>query len=131
AAMQGDQPAGNFITIGYVMAALAAEPYPLNNITAAFTHLVAAQQMPDGTWLGNGVSRPPMEDSIVSQTAMAVRALTLYPIAGRKNEVDEKLRRAQRWLLATEPGSAEERNMRLMGLVWTRAPRADIQAAVQ
>jgi hypothetical protein len=130
AAMQGDQPAGNFITIGYVMAALAAEPYPLNNITAAFTHLVAGQQMPDGTWLGNGVSRPPMEDSIVSQTAMAVRALTLYPISGRKNELDENLHRAQRWLLTAPVNSAEERNMRLMGLVWSRASRQDIDAAV-
>jgi len=131
AAMQGDQPAGNFITIGYVMSAFAAERHPLDRITAAFTHLVAGQQMPDGTWLGNGVSRPPMEDSIVSQTALAVRAITLYPIAGRTHELQETLRRAQRWLLATEPGAAEERNMRLMGLVWTKASRPDIQAAVQ
>ena len=131
AAMQGDQPAGNFVTVGYVMAAFAAEQHPLDNITAAFTHLLAGQQMQDGSWLGNGVSRPPMEDSIVSQTALAVRAMTLYPIAGRKNEVDEKLRRAERWLLATTPGTAEERNMRLMGLVWTKAPQPDIQAAVQ
>ncbi len=131
AAMQGDQPAGNFVTVGYVMSAFAAEQHPLDKITAAFTHLLAGQQMADGTWLGNGVSRPPMEDSIVSQTALAVRAMTLYPIPGRKSEVDEKLRRAQRWLLAIEPGSAEERNMRLMGLVWTRAPRTGIEAAMR
>jgi ankyrin repeat protein len=131
AAMQGDQPAGNFITVGYVMAAFAAEHYPLDNVTAAFTHLLANQQMADGTWLGNGVSRPPMEDSIVSQTAEAVRAMTLYPIAGRKAEVDAKLRTAQRFLLSTVPGTTEERNMRLMGLVWTKAPRADVSAAVR
>ena len=46
-AMQGDQPAGNFITVGYAMSGLAAEPYPLDNITASFTHLVAGLQMPD------------------------------------------------------------------------------------
>ncbi len=131
AAMQGDQPAGNFITVGYVMSAFAAEQHPLDNITAAFTHLLAGQQMADGTWLGNGVSRPPMEDSIVSQTALAVRAVTLYPLAGRKNELDEKLGRARRWLLATAPSTTEERDMRLMGLAWTNAPRADINAAVQ
>jgi hypothetical protein len=72
-----------------------------------------------------------MEDSIVSQTALAVRAMTLYPIPGRKNELDEKLRRAQHWLFAAAPGTAEERNMRLMGLVWTKASRADIDAAAQ
>ena len=131
AAMQGDRAAGDFVTLGYVMSALAAEQYPLDNITAASTHLIAGQQMPDGSWLGNGVSRPPMEDSIVSQTALAVRAMTLYPIPGRKNEAEEKLRRAQRWLLAAVPGTAEERNMRLMGLVWSKAPRSDINAAVR
>ena len=131
AAMQGDRTAGDFVTIGYVMSAFAAEQYPLDNITAASTHLVAGQQMPDGSWLGNGVSRPPMEDSIVSQTALAVRAMTLYPIPGRKNETGEKLRRAQRWLLAAVPGTAEERNMRLMGLVWTKAPQSGINAAIR
>jgi hypothetical protein len=131
AAMQGDQPAGNFITVGYAMSGLAAEPYPLDNITAAFSHLVAGLQMPDGTWLGNGVSRPPMEDSIVSQTALAVRALTLYPLAGQTRDLDEKLRRTQRWLLAAPTTSAEERNMRLMGLVWTKASRENINAATR
>jgi ankyrin repeat protein len=130
-AMQGEQPAGNFIAVGYAMSGLAAEPYPLDNITAAFTHLVAGLQMPDGSWLGNGVSRPPLEDSIVSQTALAVRALTLYPIAGQTKELDEKLRRAQRWLLTAPATSAEERNMRLMGLVWTKASREDINAAMR
>ncbi len=129
AAMQGDQPAGNFVTVGYVMAAFAAEKHPLDSITAAFTHLLAGQQMADGSWLGNGVSRPPMEDSIVSQTALAVRAMTLYPIPARKAEVGEKLRRARRFLLTAQPGTTEERNMRLMGLVWTKASSSDIQAA--
>ncbi len=131
AAMQGDQPAGNFITIGYAMSGLAEEPYPLDNITAAFTHLVAGLQMPDGIWIGNGVSRPPLEDSIVSQTTLAVRAMTLYPIAGQKDDLDEKLRRAQRWLLAAPVTSAEERNMRLMGLVWTKASRQNINEAIR
>ena len=131
AAMQGDRTAGDFITVGYVMSAFAAEQYPLDEITAESTHLLAGQQMADGSWLGNGVSRPPMEDSIVSQTALAVRALTLYSIPGRKSEIDEKLKRAQHWLLAATSGTAEERNMRLMGLVWTKAARAEINAAVQ
>jgi ankyrin repeat protein len=131
AAMQGDQPAGNFVTVGYTMAAFAAERHPLDNITAAFTHLLAGQQMADGSWLGNGVSRPPMEDSIVSQTALSVRAMTLYPIPGRKAEIEEKLRRARSYLLAVQPGTTEERNIRLMGLVWTKAPGGDVSAGAQ
>ena len=129
-AMQGDELAGNSVTLGYVMAALAAERHPLDRITASYAHLAASLQMPDGRWLGNGVSRPPAEGGIITTTAMAVRAMILYPLAGHKNEWELKLRRAQRWLLAAEAHSAEERGMRLMGLVWTKAPRADVQAAV-
>lgn len=130
-AMQGDQPAGNIITVGYVMMALAAEQHPLDRITAAMTRLAAALQLPDGSWTPNGVSRPPMEDSLVTATALGVRSLVLYPIPGIKAQLDEKLRRAQRWLLAVTPRSAEDRAMRLMGLVWTKAPRPALEAAIR
>ena len=130
-AMQGDQPGGNMITIGYVMMALAAEQHPSDKITAELTHGAAALQLPDGSWTPNGVSRPPMEDTLVTATAMGARALTLYPVAGRKRQVEEKVRRAQRWLLAVDARSAEDRAMKLMGLVWTKAPQSDVQAAVR
>jgi len=129
AAMQGDQPAGNIITIGYVAMALAAESHPFDKVTAALSHLTAALQLPDGNWTPNGVSRPPAEDSLVSATALGVRALTLYPIAARKDQVEKKLRRAQRWLLAVDARLAEDRAMRLMGLVWTKAPRPEVEKA--
>jgi N-acyl-D-amino-acid deacylase len=131
AAMQGDQPAGNVITIGYVAMALAAEAHPLDKITAALSHITAALQLPDGSWTPNGVSRPPAEDSLVTATALGVRALTLYPIPARKAQLDEKLRRAQRWLLATDAHSAEDRAMRLMGLAWTKAARPEIDKAAK
>jgi hypothetical protein len=130
-AMQGDQPAGNIITIGYVMMALAAEKYPAGKISAALAHITAALQLPDGSWTPNGVSRPPMEDSLVTATAMGVRALTQYPPAGSQKLVDEELSRARRWLRGVNPRSAEDRAMRLMGLVWARASRPEIEAAVR
>lgn len=130
--MQGEQSIGGIVlTAGYVSMALAAEGHPLDKVTAALTHWVAASQMPDGSWLGNGVSRPPMEESTISHTTMAVRALTLYPIPGRTDQLDERLRKAQRWLLAAEANSAEERGMRLMGLVWTDAPPSAVRAATK
>jgi len=130
-AMQGDQPGGNIIAIGYVMMALAAEHYPFDKITAELTHAAAALQLPDGSWTPNGVSRPPMEDTLVTATAMGVRALTLYPVAGGKHQVEEKVRRAQHRLLAVDARSAEDRAMKLMGLVWTKAPQSDVEAAVR
>jgi N-acyl-D-amino-acid deacylase len=130
-AMQGDQPPGSIITIGYVAMALAAEAHPFDKITAALSHITAALQLPDGSWTPNGVSRPPSEDSLVTATALAIRVLTLYPIRARKAQVEEKLRRAQRWLLDVDARSAEDRAMRLMGLAWTKASRPEVEKGVK
>lgn len=130
-AMQGDQPPDNTLQIGYALMSLAAQQYPPDQITASLTHLIAFQQRADGSWLVEGVSRPPMEDGEISSTAVAVRGLTLYPLPGRQNELVEILNRARRWLLAIPVNSAEERGMRLMGLAWTKASRKDLDAAVR
>ena len=87
--------------------------------------------MPDGSWLGNGLNRPPLEYSLVSHTAMAAGGLVAYPLPGRGNDMSESLRRARQWLLASQPKAAEEYGMRLMGLVWTSAPKARVAEAVK
>jgi squalene cyclase len=130
--MLGDPAVGGeALTAGYAQLALAANGYPLDRVTATMTHWVLARQMPDGRWLGNGLNRPPSEYSIVSHTAIAAGGLRAYPLPGRQKEIDESLRKARQWLLAAEAKSAEERGMRLMGLVWTRAPRAAVATAIK
>jgi len=128
---QASVPGGVALTVGYGLMALASEEYPLDKTTASMTHWILATQMPDGSWLGNGVNRPPIEFSTVSHTAIAVRGLTLYPIPGRKPQVDRALGKAREWLLTAQGSSAEDRAMRLMGLVWTKAPEAAAKAAIQ
>jgi ankyrin repeat protein len=129
--MLGDPAVGGeALTAGYAQIALAANGYPLDRVTATMTHWVLARQMPDGRWLGNGLNRPPSEYSIVSHTAIAAGGLRAYPLPGRQKEIDESLRKARQWLLAAEAKSAEERSMRLMGLVWTNAPRSAVAAAI-
>ncbi len=95
------------------------------------THWLLARQMPDGRWLGNGLNRPPSEYSLITHTAIAAGGLKSYPLPGRTSEVDESLRRARGWLLAAQPKSAEERAMRLMGLVWTDASRVQVVDAIK
>jgi N-acyl-D-amino-acid deacylase len=130
--MLGDPAVGGeALTAGYVQMALAREKYPLDTMTAAVTHWLIARQLPDGRWLGNGVNRPPSEYSPISHTAIAAAGLTSYPVPALKAPIDQALRRAQQWLLAAEPKSAEERGMRLMGLVWTNAPRPRVEAAIR
>jgi ankyrin repeat protein len=132
-AIQGRQslPGGITLTVGYGLMALAAERYPLDPVIASHVHWMLATQMPDGSWLGNGVNRPPGEFSTVSHTAIAVRGLTLYPIPDRKREFDRALQRAAKWLVTAQASTTEERAMRLMGLVWSKAPNAAIQSAIQ
>jgi ankyrin repeat protein len=130
--MLGDPAVGGeALTTGYAQMALAAEGHPLDAVTATMSHWLLARQMPDGRWLGNGLNRPPSEYSTISHTAIAAGGLKSFPLPGRKNEIAESLRRARQWLLSAEAKSAEERAMRLMGLVWTGAPRSRITAAIK
>jgi squalene cyclase len=130
--MLGDPAVGGeALTTGYAALALAANGHPADRVTATMTHWLMARQMPDGRWLGNGLNRPPSEYSLISHTAMAAGGIKAYPLPARKSDMTRTLTRAREWLLAAEPKSAEERGMRLMGLVWTDAPRARIAAAIK
>lgn len=124
-------PGGVALTVGYGLMALAAEGHQADKVTAAMTHWMLATQMPDGSWLGNGVNRPPMESSTVSHTAIAVRGVTLFPTRGDERRIAQALAKARDWLVAAETPTAEDRAMRLMGLVWTKAPDSVIKAAIR
>ena len=130
--MTGDPAVGGeALTAGYALMALAADGRPMDSATAATMHWIVARQMPDGRWVGNGVNRPPSEYSTISHTAVAAGGLRAYLLPGGQNQITQTLRRARQWLLAAQPTSAEERAMRLMGLVWTDAPRSNIDAAIR
>ena len=124
-------PGGIALTVRYGLMALAAEGALLDPVIASHVHWLLATQMRDGSWLGNGVNRPPSESSTVSHTTIAVRGLMLYPMPGRKSEFDRALQRAAKWLATAEAATAEDRAMRLMGLVWSKAPKAVIGDAIQ
>ena len=109
---------------------MAAHKQPNNEATGAMAMVLARQQMPDGSWLERS-GRPPLEYSIVSATALAIRALDLYGFPSRREEFDERIARATAWLAKTEPLSSEERTMRLLGLVWGRASGAGIDKAAR
>jgi Squalene-hopene cyclase N-terminal domain len=73
--------------------------------------------------------RPPLEDSKFTATAITIRALRLFAPPGRRKEMDERIRRATRWLAQADPRSTEESSMRLFGLAWGRGDQADIARA--
>ena len=63
--------------------------------------------------------------------ATSRRALAVYGSPGRASEMTARIARARQWLLAATPVTSEERNMRLMALVWSKAPQPEINAAVR
>jgi squalene-hopene/tetraprenyl-beta-curcumene cyclase len=94
---------------------MAAAGYPADALTDSHIHYLSINQFPDGAWRTTSY-RPPEEYGPFATTAVALRAIRLYPIPGRREEFKERLARAKRWLLSAKAVSEEERAMQLNGL---------------
>lgn len=114
------------ITAGYALLGLHAEGYAPDETTAAIVRLIAAQQLPDGSFHGMP-ARPPMEASKFTAAALALRAMQLYGDSSHQ----EAIAKAAEWLQRSQPVTGEDRAMRLMGLSWANAERPVLQQAVQ
>jgi ankyrin repeat protein len=111
----GSSIGGGSDTIGYTLMGMAAAGYPHDALTDAHIHYLSLNQFPDGSFR-NTSYRPPSEYSAFTTTAVALRAIKLYPIPGRREEFEERVSRAKRWLLAAKPHTNEERSMQLNAL---------------
>lgn len=107
---------GDFDVVLLMMAATADLKNPPNDFTDLLVHFVAARQDPSGAWLNLGIARPPLEESTISRTAYAIRALKLYSWPARKAEFDERVRKAQAWLQNASPETTYEQADRILGL---------------
>jgi ankyrin repeat protein len=96
--------------------ALADLSEPANDFTDAAVHYLAARQDPSGAWISLALARPPIQDSTISRTAMAIRALRVYGWPGRQAEFDERIQRAHVWLEKAKPVTTYEEADRIMGL---------------
>jgi ankyrin repeat protein len=112
----GGAPYANAI----LLASLAAQNVPPSGFTDALVHDIAGAQLPNGSWLGM-VQRPPMNYSLVTETAFSMRAIQAYASPGRAKELSLKVNKASRWLQAYQPSATEEHSMRILGLVWAGA----------
>jgi hypothetical protein len=118
------------ITAAYYMLGLSAEAVPGNSATdAAVIHLAGKQRL-DGSWF-IWAPRPPIEFSSVTSTALSLRALQLYGPPALRGEFEQRVAAARKWLSAVKPRTNEERVMRLLGLTWAKASKAEISAAAE
>lgn len=115
--------------LAQALAGLAALGHPADAVTDKLVANVAAAQAVDGSWHAqNGAGdRPPAEEGFITRTALCIRALKAYGPPGRGQEMSERIARARRWLAAATPVTAEERNMKLLGLMWAGADAATLK----
>ena len=120
----GSTIGGGSDTLGYTLMGMAAAGYPADALTDSHIHYLSINQFPDGAWRTTSY-RPPEEYGPFATTAVALRAIRLYPIPGRREEFKERLARAKRWLLSAKAVSEEERAMQLNGLADAGATAAE------
>jgi hypothetical protein len=114
--MERLEPPGSPDTLVYVMESLARSGFAPNQLTDFLAASIASQQWEDGRWHLGGITRAPIEDGDFSRTALAIRALKMYGTPGRAAENQERIERAKQWLMSAEAVTAEDRNMRLIGV---------------
>lgn len=105
------------MTKGYELLAYASEQLPADENTAAWVHHLASIQGRDGQW-HNNLPRPPIQTGDLGATALAIHALTHYPLPGRAAEMEERVRRARQWLAKAKAEDTDSRAYQLLGLAW-------------
>jgi ankyrin repeat protein len=121
---------GGADTLGYTLMGMAAAGYSADGLTDAHIHYLSIFQYPDGAWRTTSY-RPPAEYSPFASTAVALRAIRLYPIPGRHDEFEERFARAKKYLLSHHASSGEERCMQLNGLADADADPAEREPFVK
>ena len=119
---------GENTTPSYLLWQLEADGHRRDLVTDAVVHQLASGQGSDGSWRVVG-SRPPLEATPVTPTALVIRALRTYEIPGRKAEFDMRIHRAVHWLVQYRARTSEEKAMRLLGLTWSGAKSSFIREA--
>jgi hypothetical protein len=120
---------GDFDSLLLMAMAYADLGETANPITDAIVHYLAGRQHPSGAWAYTDLSRPPMQDSFITRTAMAVRALAVYGWPARQPEFAERIARARAWLQTARPANNYERADRINGLYAAGVPKAELLSA--
>lgn len=123
---------GNCAVVGFLgnvtygLFAMAEEGAPSTTDTDAVALCLSGLQRPDGSWEG-GDTRPPLGGrNPIVYTALALRALKAYMPPGRRREATSRIIRAREYLRRAAPDDTQAESFKLLGLVWSEAPRGEI-----
>ena len=96
-------PPGDYDPLLAYMMAFADLGEPASEMTDLIAHYIVVRQDSNGAWSNLGIARPPMEESTITRTAMAIRTLQLYGWPARRSEFADRIGRARRWLQNAKP----------------------------
>ena len=117
---------GGYDSFLYPLAGLADMGEPASVTTDVMVHYIAESQDPSGTWIGQG-SRPPLQESSITRTMLAIYAMKHYGWPARQAEFDDRIARAKAWLLTARVATTVDEADRLMGLWLAGAAPADLR----
>jgi ankyrin repeat protein len=123
-------PPGDFERVLAPLTALADLHLPPDDFSDAMVRYLAARQDPSGAWIFNS-ARPPINESVVTRTAQALRALKVYGWPARQAEFAERINRARAWLETAKPVNSYEQAEQLMGLAAAGVPATDLRAGAK
>ncbi|SVE13248.1 uncharacterized protein METZ01_LOCUS466102, partial [marine metagenome] len=123
--IKGEGVPGGPYSAGYALTGLSAAGEPGGDTIKALVEYLLKTQHKDGGWRIH-THRPPLEDSHLTATALAIRGLVGFADAADGNE---SMDRALAWLKKAEPKSTEDRVFKLLGLHWGNGGAAKASAA--
>ncbi|AGA29800.1 amidohydrolase family protein [Singulisphaera acidiphila] len=126
---QGKGVGGAAMTVGYGLWGLALADWPRDEIAEAMVSYLLKTQTQDGHW-GTSGRRPPLEESAITCTTLAVEGLSHYGDRDRNRSVEDAIAKAQTWLLSAHVKNQEDRNARLRGLLRLKAERPLVDQAM-
>ena len=129
-ALQNIPIAGGPDTVSYLLVGMAADGYRPDVASDAHAIGLSRRQDPDGRFAVQTL-RPPIESNDVEVTAMSLRALQLFAPPTRRGDFDKAIARARTWLLNAPALDTEELAFKLLGLAWSKAPKAAIADAAR
>ena len=128
--LQGVGIPGDADTISYILNGLAAAGQPPGLETDAQALFLKRAQFADGHW-ETFANRPPIESSAIEVTASSLHAMQVYAPPARRAEFDRAIAAGAAWLQSATPRVNEDRVFQLLGMKWTNAPKATIDAAAR
>ncbi len=123
---------GDYDSMLYELDAMADLNAERNQTTDAMLHYLATRQERSGEWARFPIDvRPPLQQSSISRTAVALRAFKTYGWPARQDEFNERIARAKHWLLEAKADTSYEKADRLLGLYYAEATESDLREAAR